>query len=50
MFVVGAVATGNPAIEIDYINESVCISKYSLSGAYCLAKIINAYEDMWKIH
>lgn len=46
-FVVGAVAKGNPAMECDYIDDAICISKYSLSASCCLSKILNTFEDYW---
>ncbi len=49
VFVVGAVATGNPAVEIDYIDDSICVSKYSLSASVCLGKIMNTFENKWEI-
>ena len=48
-FVVGAVSKGNPALECDYLNDSVCISKYSLSASCCLSKILNTFEEKWEI-
>ena len=32
-------------MEVDYIDDSVCVSKYSLSGAYAIAKMLNALES-----
>ena len=32
-FVVGAVSIGNPAMEIDGIDDCICVSSYSLSAA-----------------
>jgi len=49
VFLVGAVSKGNPALEVDYLDDSVCISRYSLSAACCLSKIINQFEDEWNI-
>ena len=64
-FVIGAVAVGNPgyikkiffiltkktiAIEIDYIEDSICVSKYGLSASYCLGRILNSFENSWDIN
>jgi len=49
VFVVGAVAKGNPTMEVDYIQESVCISKYALSASVCLGRIMNTYEEIFGI-
>ena len=49
VFVVGAVAKGNPTMEVDYIQESVCISKYALSASVCLGRMMNTYEDVFGI-
>ena len=49
VYVVGGVSKGNPAMECGYTDDNICISKYGLSAAVCLAKITNAYEDMWGI-
>ena len=38
VFVVGAVAKGNPTMEVDYIQDSVC-----------LGRIMNTYEDIFEI-
>ena len=48
-FVVGAVSKGNPCLECDYIDDSICISKFSLSAACCLSKIMNTFEDLWEV-
>lgn len=37
------------AVEIDYIEDSICISKYGLSASVCLGKIMNAFENKWEI-
>lgn len=49
VYVVGAVAKGNPAMECDFIDESICISSYGLSASNCLFKIVQCYEDMYDI-
>lgn len=36
VFVVGAVAKGNPGMEVDYTNDAICFSKYPLSAAYAI--------------
>lgn len=45
----GAVAKGNPAMEVDYVKESIKISNYSLSASNCLYKIIGAFEELKKV-
>lgn len=47
VFVVGAVAKGNPAMEVDYIQDTLCVSKYPLSAAYATSKILYAFEKKW---
>lgn len=49
VYVVGAVAKGDPAKEADYVEECICISKFGLSASHCLFKIVNAYERLWNI-
>ena len=49
VFVVGAVAKGNPTMDVEYIQDSVCISKYALSASVCLGRIMNTYEDIFEI-
>lgn len=44
-FIVGAVSKGNPALECNYLDDSICISKYSLSASCCLSKILNNFEN-----
>ena len=48
-FVIGGVAKGNPGMEADYIDDSICIYRYSLSASCCLSRIIQTYEDFWEI-
>lgn len=43
VIVVGAVAKGNPTMEVDYITDSICISKYALSASVCLGRITYAF-------
>jgi rRNA small subunit pseudouridine methyltransferase Nep1 len=47
VFVIGAVSVGSP--EVDYIDECICISNYSLSAACCCSKICDAFEELWKV-
>lgn len=47
--VVGAVAKGNPTMEVDYITDSICISKYALSASVCLGRITYAFEMLYNI-
>ncbi len=49
VILVGAVAKGNPTIEVDYITDSVCISKYALSASVCLGRITYAFELLYGI-
>ena len=49
LFSVGAVSHGNPGMENDYVNDSICISKFSLSASVALSKICNAYENFWNV-
>lgn len=48
-FVVGAVAKGNPGMEVDYVKEAIKISNFSLSASNCLYKIISAFEDLKEV-
>ena len=50
VLVVGAVSKGDPGKENDYVNDSICISKYNLSASACVARITNSFEDAWGIH
>ena len=49
VFVIGAVAKGNPAMEVDYIQDTLCVSKYPLSAAYATSKILYAFEKKWNL-
>lgn len=49
VFLIGAVAKGNPTMEVDYYNEAYCISRYAMSASNCLARITTAFEEYWKI-
>jgi rRNA small subunit pseudouridine methyltransferase Nep1 len=49
VIVVGAVAKGNPTMEVDYITDSICISKYALSASVCLGRITYAFEMLYEI-
>jgi rRNA small subunit pseudouridine methyltransferase Nep1 len=49
VFTVGAVSVGDPAMEVDYIDECICVSKYALSAACVCGKLCNAFEDLWKV-
>ena len=49
VFSIGAVSVGNPAMEVDYIDECICISNYSLSAACVCGKLCDAFEDLWKV-
>jgi len=47
VFVVGAQSHGK--VEVDYIQDSIAISKYPLSAAYALSRLTTAFEHYWKI-
>lgn len=49
VFSIGAVSVGNPAMEVDYIDECLCISNYSLSAACVCSKLCEAFENVWKV-
>ena len=46
--VIGAMAHGQTGA--DYVEETVSISQYPLSGALACTKICSAFEDKWGIH
>lgn len=46
---VGGVAKGNPGMEADYVDDSICVSRYSLSASCCLSRIIFTFEDLWNV-
>ncbi|XP_053200242.1 ribosomal RNA small subunit methyltransferase NEP1-like [Panonychus citri] len=46
--VIGAMAHGQT--EADYVEETVAISQYPLSGALACTKIVSAFEEAWEIH
>ena len=48
-FVIGAVSVGNPGMENDYVDESICISNYALSAACVCSKLCDVFEDLWKV-
>ncbi|EAR92747.1 EMG1/NEP1 methyltransferase (macronuclear) [Tetrahymena thermophila SB210] len=50
VYIVGGVSKGNPAMEVDYADEHICISKYGLSAGYCISRMMNCYEQMWNIN
>ena len=47
VFVVGAMAHG--AVEADYVDEWMAISKFPLSGSVACSKLTNAYEQLWGV-
>jgi rRNA small subunit pseudouridine methyltransferase Nep1 len=49
VFLVGAVAKGNPTMELDYYDEAYCISRYAMSASNCLGRVMSAFEDAWSI-
>lgn len=46
--VIGAMAHGQTGA--DYVEETVSISQYPLSGALACSKICSAFEQKWGIH
>lgn len=46
--VIGAMAHGEASV--DYTEETICVSKYPLSGALACTKIVSAFEEAWDIH
>lgn len=49
VFVVGAVSKGNPGMENDYVNDCICLSRYPLSASNCLFKMVEGFEQAWKV-
>lgn len=49
VFVIGAVSVGNPGMDNDYVDESICISNYPLSAACVCSKVCTYFEDLWKV-
>lgn len=47
VFVVGAMAHGS--IDVPYVEDTVAISQYPLSGALTCAKICGAFEEAWGV-
>ncbi len=43
VFLVGAVAKGNPTMEVDYYQEAYCISRYAMSASNCLGRLTTAF-------
>lgn len=57
VLVVGAVSKGQPCsfctntgLELNYLDDCICISRYPLSAALCVSKIINEFEVAWDIN
>ncbi|CAG7827847.1 unnamed protein product [Allacma fusca] len=48
VIVVGAMAHGK--VNVDYIEETISVSSYPLSGALACAKITGGFEEKWGIH
>jgi len=49
-FIIGAMASGSVHIEDHpYIEEMLCISKYPLSGAAAISRIMGSIEQKWGI-
>jgi rRNA pseudouridine-1189 N-methylase Emg1 (Nep1/Mra1 family) len=36
-------------MEVDYIHETLCVSKYPLSAAYATSKILYSFEKKWNL-
>ena len=49
VFVIGAVSVGNPGMENDYVDETICVSNYSLSAANVCSKLTTYFEDYWQV-
>lgn len=49
VFLVGAVAKGNPTVQVDYFNQALCISRYAMSASTCLGRLTSAFEQCWGI-
>jgi rRNA small subunit pseudouridine methyltransferase Nep1 len=49
VFIVGAVSIGNPGMEIEGLDDCICISNYSLSAACACGKIVQAFETEWGV-
>lgn len=50
VFIIGAVSVGDPAMDVvDYADECICISNYSLSAACVCGKLCEAFENLWKV-
>lgn len=50
LFVIGAVAKGNPCLECDFLDDTICVSRYGLSASNCILKIVNCFEDNWGVY
>lgn len=49
VFVIGAVSVGNPGMDNDYVDESICVSSYNLSAACVCSKVCTYFEDLWRV-
>ncbi|CAD8154912.1 unnamed protein product [Paramecium octaurelia] len=49
VFVIGAVAKGNPGLECKFSNDCISISRYQLSTSNCLSKIIDTFEQYYQV-
>jgi len=47
VFVVGAMSKGS--LEVDYIDQTISISNYPLSGAVVCSRICQAFENVWDV-
>ena len=47
VFVVGAMSHGN--ISADFITQTFALSRYPLSAACSVSKLLNAYEHAWSV-
>ena len=45
-FIVGAVSTGNPTMEVDYYERAVKLGDYPLSANYCISRLLHGFEDV----
>ncbi|CBK20642.2 uncharacterized protein [Blastocystis hominis] len=48
VFVFGAFAHGH--LNLDYIETMLSFSQYPLSGSVACGKLMNAFEEVWKLH
>eukprot|EP01065_Artemidia_motanka_P025492 TRINITY_DN30483_c0_g1_i1.p1 TRINITY_DN30483_c0_g1~~TRINITY_DN30483_c0_g1_i1.p1 ORF type:complete len:250 (+),score=67.47 TRINITY_DN30483_c0_g1_i1:73-822(+) len=47
VFVVGGCARGD--VDVNYVEKNICFSAYPLSASVALTKLLNSFEDAWKV-